>query len=442
MNEKLRAARFHKGWSIEEASGKVGVSTRAYQRWEQEQNVPNFGSRRLLREAFALTDEQLGFGPRASLRGEAPSLLTLTAEEIAALAALLQGGNTMVFFDQSKRQALTTLLQLTGVSLIAPESLVQQDPWQRLLQTVPKPPLTQETLSINEALLQASWDLSNHGLLERAEGVLAQFLPDLIQSSPSQPVAASLAARSLQLQSIFLGHRLRLADKIQVCQHAVALARHAENPSPNVLVTCLTELAVAYRYSHRYQDALQTCQENLSHAAQASPLVRARAYSEAAVAFALSTRAREAEFYLSLASEHFPAHPDADPAFRFADSGPHTLILREGLVHLALGHATLALERLDQIQTHSQSPKRNSVEIDNQRGRAALAVGDLERYALSLQDALVGAVALQSPKRYTEAIEIFRHDLPPTWKTAAALKPIIAQFSLDDPSLLPDVPTS
>lgn len=60
MNERLRATRLRKGWSQEEAAEAAQVAIRTYQRWENGKAHPNFASRRLLREAFGCSDEELG----------------------------------------------------------------------------------------------------------------------------------------------------------------------------------------------------------------------------------------------------------------------------------------------------------------------------------------------------------------------------------------------
>jgi transcriptional regulator with XRE-family HTH domain len=60
MNEKLLSIRIKKGWSQGEAAEAVGVATRTYQRWEHGSSMPNFESRRMLRQAFGAADRELG----------------------------------------------------------------------------------------------------------------------------------------------------------------------------------------------------------------------------------------------------------------------------------------------------------------------------------------------------------------------------------------------
>src|SRR5260370_1264539 len=84
MNEKLKAARLSKGWSQEEAAAQAGVSFRAYWNWENGVANPNFGSRRVLRDAFGCADEELGFG-KAHDEVSSPAIFG-TGEILPALA--------------------------------------------------------------------------------------------------------------------------------------------------------------------------------------------------------------------------------------------------------------------------------------------------------------------------------------------------------------------
>lgn len=67
-NEKLRSARLSKGWSQEEVASMAKISTRAYQRWESGDASPNFESRRLLRQLFGATDEELGLSQKLNIK--------------------------------------------------------------------------------------------------------------------------------------------------------------------------------------------------------------------------------------------------------------------------------------------------------------------------------------------------------------------------------------
>jgi transcriptional regulator with XRE-family HTH domain len=134
MNWKLRAARISKGWSIEKASEMVNVAARTYQRWERGTHVPNFDSRRLLREAFGMTDEELGYAADPLLSSlDNQHNVSLTDEELTTLSELfsLMRRSAMANFDPAKRETLRKLLRLLenagltigGFQLIDPEQI-------------------------------------------------------------------------------------------------------------------------------------------------------------------------------------------------------------------------------------------------------------------------------------------------------------------------------
>jgi tetratricopeptide (TPR) repeat protein len=308
---------------------------------------------------------------------------------------------------------------------------------ERLIAATSQPSaLNSDALSAFEFLTQACWRLCNSGQLIIAQTTLSSFFPALKQVAASDSSAASLASRALHLQSILSHHILnKPTDKITICQHSVALAKQSGDYS--TLVTTLTELAVAYRYAEQYEEVLRTCQENVCYCDRATPLVQARAYAEAALAFALRNRRREASFYLDLAQDIFPDHPEQDASFWFADSGYHVLVLRELFIHLKFGEAEAAWDTFEQYKKHAPPlliPERYRLEILNAQGRAALLGNDLEKYASCLEEGIAGAIALKSKKRLAEAYSIFQQDMPTDWLQHQKIKPIVERYHLQPDS--------
>lgn len=129
MNEKLLYARLKKGWSQEEAAAAAQVSIRTYQRWEHDEHIPNFASRRLLQKAFAATNEELGFDlvSRKTARNKQLQIVRLADEELAALVDLL--GLREDLMDEPRRSILNKLLALMGMSINAPREIVDAASW-------------------------------------------------------------------------------------------------------------------------------------------------------------------------------------------------------------------------------------------------------------------------------------------------------------------------
>jgi transcriptional regulator with XRE-family HTH domain len=435
MNEKLRAARLEKGWSQEAAADAVQVAPRTYQRWESGETHPNFESRKLLREAFGITDEELGFTMAGAVKlyeRRKPQMVTLdlSSDEYDALSELIKAGGNMALFDPAKRKTLETLATALGIAVTGSPLIRDPEPWERLNLAAAQPAgLNQKTLDHLSSLVRISWELSNSSELDVAEKMLPQFLPRLLQVAHSQPEAAVLAAQGLRLQGILAAHKLQLEEKIIHSEQAVAHARFSKDG--NALVASLTELAVAYKYGHRPHLSLQTYQEALTCVEQASPLLQSRVYAASASAFAKAGRKREARFYLDLAHETFPSRPERDPSAAFADYGVWLLIFYTGLVHLDLGEHQQAWDAFDQIRGVSIAvPERNRLEIINQQGKAAIVLKDRDKYALCLEEGLTGSIALGSKKRFDEALSIFQQDLPGTWRTAHQMKGIAEHYRL------------
>jgi tetratricopeptide (TPR) repeat protein len=432
-----------KRWTIAKVCDLTGISEKTYRRCERGTHQPRVYTIEVLCQAFQMSAEDLGLAhylyalPADQPINTSSDSVTLTGEQATMLLSLLEfGEGAMARFDPERRSALLTALQGVGtaseIAVVIPPILADPEPWERLMTAAEQPSaLNSDTLSTLESLTQACWKLSNSGELSIAQTTLSSFLPQLKQVAPYQPAAASLASRGLQLRSILTHHRLKLADKLAICQEAVAFAKQSHDDS--TLVTTLTELAVAYRYNEQYEEALKTCQENLCYCDQATPLVQARAYGQAALAFALRNRRREASFYLNLAQEIFPDHPEQDASFWFADSGYHMLVLYELLIHLQFGETRAAWDTLEQYKKHVSPlliPEGWRLEILNAQGRAALLGNDLEKYAYCLEEEVAGAIALKSKKRLAEAYSIFQQDMPTGWLQHQKIKPIVERYHL------------
>jgi transcriptional regulator with XRE-family HTH domain len=424
MNSKLLAARKRRYWTIAYVCDRTGVSDRAYRSWERGTHKPNITSLGLLCKLFEMTPEELGFHLEEERQ---ESGLYLTHEQLATLQDFIEDIHmTTKQFDEKKRASLRDIAAILGIAAISPE------PWERLIaaaQHEQPTALNEETISTFEALLKNCWQFSNSGDLAVAESLLPSFLPNLSRIAQYQPEAASLAARGLHLNSILTAHKLQLNDKIVLSEQSVNMARKSSDY--NVLVTTLTELAVAHRYKQDHDNALKVCLENIHYCERAtSPLVKARAYSEAALNFALNGRYKEATFYLEYAYEIFPQQPQEDSSFWYADAGPHTLILRDLLIKIETSQYRTVWDTVTASLQSQSIPERNRVEIINHLGRVAILENDLDKYVLCLEDGLSSALQLHSSKRFDEAYNILLQEAPAKWRKDARLKKIQEQFHL------------
>jgi transcriptional regulator with XRE-family HTH domain len=461
-NPLLREQRLLRGWSLQRVVEELcalssvderllGVNAPMVSNWETGTKKPSPFYRERLCKLYNMTADQLGFmdAPVAS-RGSQLNPLPfdyamlpyprpkqpVNSNDILSSQAFIREFTdieaeniTLAHLNRSRRAALVQLLNVAGMTII---SSLDLEAWEKLTLASTQPAMM-NTGAFNhfQKIIDACWGLCNNGEMQAAEQILASFLPQMIQIAPSHSAAATLAAQGLRLQSILWGHQLKLADMVLLCQQAAVYARQSNDP--NTLSAALNGLAVAYKYARQPENSFMAYQEALYYCDQASPLLRSRVYAGAAATFAQRERKQEAYFYIGLAYENLPEHPEDDPNFLSADNGIYMLAYYEGLLYLALNQPKEAERAFESYKIHpsgSSIPERNRLEIINHSGRAAIMSSDLEKYVDCLKDSITGAIALKSKKRFDEAINIYHHDVPKDWLLEPHIKQIDDQFQL------------
>jgi DNA-binding XRE family transcriptional regulator/tetratricopeptide (TPR) repeat protein len=444
-NKRMKLARLKERWSQEKAAEEAKISRKTYIELETGRRAPHIGTLGLLCSAFHASPQELGYNdlgqlltedmgtpPDQAVLQQPDGSIVFTREEAEWIAHLLHlGEKDMAPFDPSKRKTIQRLIAAAGTSIVVPQLPFSPEPWERLATGKPAD-VNATTLDHFEGLITSCRGLSNGDQLDIAAQVLPQFLPRLVQLAHYQTRAAGLAAQGLLLKSILNAHQLRLVDKTTDCQEAVAHAKQASDT--NVLVASLLELGVAYQYGEKSAEALQAYQEALLYCKDASPVLQARTYVEAGAAFAKCKRGKEARFYLGLAYDTLPDHPEDDPAFIMSDyCGLYILSLYDGIIHLELGKPVSALSGFEKYKSsHSNFvvPERTRLEIVNHQGRAAILSKNLDKYAICLEDGVAGAIALKSQKRFNEAHTIFQQEMPAAWLRETSIKRIVEQYGL------------
>lgn len=416
VNQRLRAARMSKRWSMATASEKVGVDRVTYSRWERGEQEPYISTLDMLCQAFGMSPEELGYEHLVAIQDvQEQQIIKLSSEQLDILRIVL-GESRMTYFDQAKRETLRQIAVATGAATAGARIFLNPEPWDRLLAAQTKVSiLNVASLDIFENLIAEGWKLSNINQLEAAEGIIASFLPQIQAIPPDEVTAriAFIASQGLRLQSILLHHRLHISDKMRMCQQSVEYARYANDT--NTLVAALIELATAYEFSGQMEKCFQTLQEALFYSPQASPLVQSRVYSNNAIMLASGKRGKEAELYIGLAHSTFPDVPTQDPSYALADSSVFTLSHHTGLVRLHGGQLAQAPESFEFYKGHpagTNIPERLRLEIVNGLSKTAIQSGELERYTQLFEDAIIGATRLGSKKRFDEAMSIFRQEVP------------------------------
>jgi tetratricopeptide (TPR) repeat protein len=360
----------------------------------------------------------------------------LAGQETAYLSPPGGEENTLAHFDPTKRETLRHIASMLGATTLSSQIMIDAEPWERLSRAAARPSLfTAAAFDHFEHLLGEAWELSNLNDLETAQQVLSSFLPKIIAIPPRQVNArmAFLASQGLRLQSVLVHHRLRIAEKVLLCEQSVDYARAASDS--NALVEALMELAVAYKYSGQPEQWFKLLQEALYYCPQASPLVQSQLYFKSALAFAFYAHKREAQSFMQMAFDVFPDHPELDPAYTLADSSIYTFSRDAGRAYLELGQTSDASRAFETYISQKSSsepsiPERVWLEMTNGLCRVAILEKDLENYAHFLREALAGALALGSKKRFSEAYTTFREEMPATWLSNSLIQSIAEQYSL------------
>lgn len=380
------------------------------------------------------------FRPTPTPTDEQYSALPLLSQAIAQgiLTAMREiGGQEM---DTLRRRLLGQALGLTVLAITTPlhhvlkgiELSLSSEAWERLAQVDARPSaLDKATLDHFEQILGLCWALCNDNELALAEWLLAGFLPRIMALPLSNTRISFLASHGLRLQSVLAHHHLRIPEKVSLCEQSLVYAR--STGEVNTLVIALIELAAAYNFDGQADKRLLFLQEAMHSSAQASPLVQARTFSNAASAFAEHGRVEEAQRLIEHAFDIFPGDPTTDPAFALADSSIFTLSYHAGKVYTYAGAFRTAFEAFERYQHHPAGqaiPERLRLEIVNGQSRTALREQDAEKYAHLLEDALTGALALGSQKRLAEAHDIFQHEVPTAWLTNGRVKAVAEKYAL------------
>lgn len=299
--------------------------------------------------------------------------------------------------------------------------------------------IVEELLSRCAASITACWHLLKGSELSIVERTVSSYLPALVQlaQQPSryQKVAARLVTQGYRLKGIVALHQNNIKARERCCQRALHYSEIAEDSSS--LVAALISLASTSYYDNNPIKAASIYQKALLHLDRIPPLQRARLFIELAVVYAQQGQEQEALHFMDLAQKAYPKHPEDDPSFLYAEFSPASMILEEGLTHLALAQhypdrvygkkAWSTFARIKGPQLGVPVPSRIFFEIVNQQAETALVLRDQELLRTYLEKGLQGANALSSKQRRREAIEIYKK-AQNIWPRESSLKELADLF--------------
>lgn len=324
-------------------------------------------------------------------------------------------------YEISRRQALITIAAL-------PASLFS---W--------RAPGPLSDLAMDELLPQcaasiiACWHLLRGKGFAMVEEILPQYVPILmaiaLHPSKYQLGAARLATQAKILQAVLAMHRLNSAGREMHCHEAIRCARISDDC--RLLAASLMYLGYTYSYCCRPlrpEKALPVFLEALAVLGDEDSLLRSDICMGLADAYAQCKGETQALHYMELAQNHFPAYPEQDPSFFYADCGLDTLYQWEGRMCLDLAehypdnrYQQRAWDALLKSTTVPALTERAANETIIYRADAARLLGDLPVYCDCLLEGTQLATALGSQKRYDEALEVFQRTPERWWREQRVL---------------------
>jgi len=198
--------------------------------------------------------------------------------------------------------------------------------------------IIEELLSRCAASTTACWYLLRGSELSVVDHTVSGYLPTLVQltQAPSQfqKTAAQLVTQAYRLKGIVALHQNNVKASETCCQRALHYSEISEDPSS--IVSAIISLASKSYYGKDPKRAEGVYQKALAYIGKIPPLLHSRLYVELAVVYAQQGQEHEALHFLELAQKTYPDQPENDPSALYAEFTPASMILEEGLTHLAL----------------------------------------------------------------------------------------------------------
>jgi hypothetical protein len=203
--------------------------------------------------------------------------------------------------------------------------------------------------------------------------------------------------------------------------------------SQNNRLQAVSLMYLGYTYSHCYYPAQpQKAIPILHQAMQVLEDKTSILYSDILMglseAYAQCKEEQEALRYSGLAQEHFPAYPENDSSFIYADCGLNTLYQWTGKMYLQLaghfpdaGYQQQAAGNLLQSIGATSISDRSANETVIYQADSARLLGELDIYARSLRQATQMAVQIGSRRRYHDALLVYERTSE-AWKNEPQIK--------------------
>lgn len=459
VNQKLKAAREKKLWTMTHAAAAVGVSTLTWSRWEKGTRQPHLSTLKMLCETFEASPEELGFGHLVSQSTVEISLTKSETRPLLVMPAtsavdLFEIGLMALTMAQRQRHWTTEELQAQTESALKEfdakmaEQQHNQDGISRrqALGIIASLPIAmigatqggnassslavEDTLPLYASSVPACWRLYFDGGIAEVERVLPDYLAQLVavaqQSAAYQKMAALLASQAYQLSWLLALQHQDFSGAITATKQAF---RYGDLANDNQLrVSSLVRQAHVYFHLRRPLQQFQLHQKALQYNEGISQLLQGWLYVVLAESQAHLGQVQEAMRSLGQASDAFPDHPEEDPNFSYVPVDHFFFANHAALAYLHMSQPVQAWDTLARIEKTVPAafvPRR--AELLCRQASASFHLGDLEQACTYVEHAGTAALQLGSDLRYSEACETYQQ-MQLKWPHEPKIKSLEAIF--------------
>ncbi len=341
-------------------------------------------------------------------------------EEIQMLDEKLKQFDKQDELSISRRQVLVTIASLPVMLF----NWRQPDTFNDLV--------AEEFLPTCAASLTTCWHLLRGSGLTAVEQIIPRYAPTLTRLVHSnnryQKIAARLATQMNLLRAILAKHRMNDSTRERYCQEAIEYGRLSEDLRLHAVALMYLGYTYIFCEPLRPKKAIEVFRQALKVLEDESPLLTSDIYIGLADAYAQCHLENEALDSIRLAHECFPARPERDPSYLYADCSRATIFQWEGKMSLDLADsfpandyyhkALTSFEQADLARPHSE---RASSEILIDQADAARGMGEQEAYTRYLYEGVRQAVDLGSQRRVNDAHSVFKRS-PEKWQHEARIQ--------------------
>ncbi|HLJ32804.1 MAG TPA: hypothetical protein VKU38_04095, partial [Ktedonobacteraceae bacterium] len=290
----------------------------------------------------------------------------------------------------------------------------------------------EETLDYFEKLTESCRHLSEGSEFKLAERILWTYLPGIEAiaklSFQNHARVASIVSQSYLLAASLAGQHNNLMKRLQFSENALLYGKVANDR--NLQIAAMKQLATTLDLQGHTNEVLQAYQQTIPFLNEISPLLQSLIYSGISGTYAQLKQRQEAIRYLALAYESFPADPEKDLSFSFANGSYCALIFCDGLTHLDFHEphkAEQIFAQIDGLHPKIQIAKKVRIDLLNCQVATYIELNEMEQACIYLEEAANVAIIIGSERRFQESFTLLQQ-MQKVWPHELRIKQLEALF--------------